>query len=212
LRTKRRSAGRFYRELQLIKMKNFGKIFLIVSVIFLSSCEFLQTRDAETPNTTRDDFLPATSPQILFENLKNSFKNKVTENYISCFVDASFSSKQFVFVPTASASVIFPVFQNWNLNSERDYFNSLVNTLPNETPIILSLSELGETQYGDSAVFDFSYTINLNYENENLANVYQGNLKFTVVLDSRQQWVISRWIDFEQDAMPSWSDLKGRSY
>ncbi len=177
-----------------------------------SACDFLQTRQAEEPNRTRDDFLPSTTPEILFQNLTNAFKNKVTENYLACLVDPSFSEKQFVFIPTASASVIYPVFQNWNLNSERDYFNALTNALPQETPVILSLTQLGYTQYGDSAVYDFSYVINLNYESESFSPIYQGNLKFTIILDQRRQWVISRWIDFEKDEYPSWSELKGRSY
>ncbi len=193
-------------------MKKIVKYGVLLILFMLSACEFLQTRDAEEPNTTRDDFMPSTSPEILFRNLTNAFKNKVTENYLACFVDPSFTDKPFVFVPTASASVIYSVFQNWDLNSERDYFTSLTNALPKETPIILSLSQLGYAQYGDSAVYDFSYVINLNYENENLAPTYQGNLKFTIVLDARQQWVISRWVDFEQEGMPSWSELKGRSY
>jgi hypothetical protein len=193
-------------------MKTSGKYIVLLLMFLFASCDFLQTRDAEEPNTSRDDFLPSTSPEILFQNLTNAFKNKVTENYISCFVDPAYTNKTFNFVPTASASVIYPVFQNWDLNSERDYFNSLVNILPKETPIILSLTQLGYTQYGDSAVYDFSYLINLNFENENLSPTYQGNLKFTIVLDSRQQWVISKWIDFEQDGLPSWSELKGRSY
>ncbi len=193
-------------------MKSFSRNIVFLLLLLITACDFLSTREAEEPNSTRDDFLPSTSPEILFQNLTNAFKNKVTENYISCFVDPSYTNKPFVFVPTASASIIYSVFQNWDLNSERDYFNSLINVLPKETPIILSLSQLGNTQYGDSAVYDFSYVLNLNYENENLVSVYQGNLKFTIVLDARQQWVISRWIDFEQEGMSSWSELKGRSY
>ncbi len=195
-------------------MKGKIKYYFLILFLFVAavSCDFLQTREAEPPNTTRDDFLPSTSPEILFSNLTNAFKNKVTENYLACFVSPAFTDKQFRFVPTASASVIYSVFQNWDLNSERDYFTSLINMLPEGTPIILSLNKLGYTQYADSAVYDFSYVINLNYENENLAPVYQGNLKFTIVLDSRQQWVISRWVDYEKQNYPSWSELKGRSY
>jgi len=188
------------------------KYFLLIFLFLFTACDLLSTRQAETPNTSRDNFLPATSPEILFSNLTNSFKDKVVENYIACFSDPAYTDKQFNFVPTSSASVIYAAFSNWDLSSERGYFSNLVNTLPETTPIILSLSQLGSTQYSDSAVYDFSYVLNTNFSSENISSTYQGNLKFTVVLDNRQQWVISGWIDFEKNGSPSWSELKGRMY
>ncbi len=189
-----------------------AKYYLLVFLFVLTACDLLSTREAETPNASRDNFLPATSPEILFSNLTNSFKDKVVENYIACFSDPAYTDKQFNFVPTSSASVIYAAFSNWDLSSERGYFSNLVNTLPENTPIILSLSQLGSTQYSDSAVYDFSYILNTNFSSENISPIYQGNLKFTVVLDNRQQWVISRWIDFEKNGYFSWSELKGRMY
>jgi len=188
------------------------KYFLLIFLFLFTACDLLSTRQAETPNTSRDNFLPATSPEILFSNLTNSFKDKVVENYIACFSDPAYTDKQFNFVPTSSASVIYAAFSNWDLSSEQGYFSNLVNTLPETTPIILSLSQLGSTQYSDSAVYDFSYVLNTNFSSENISSTYQGNLKFTVVLDNRQQWVISGWIDFEKNGSPSWSELKGRMY
>ncbi len=189
------------------------KYFVIfLFALFLSSCDLISTREAEPPNTSRNNFLPATSPEILFTNLTNSFKDKVAENYIACFADPAFTEKQFTFVPTVSASAIFAAFANWDLTSERGYFTNLVNTLPPQTPVILSLSELGSSQYPDSSVYDFSYVINTNFSSENISETYEGNLKFTLILDSRQQWVIFRWVDYEQAGKPSWSELKGRMY
>jgi hypothetical protein len=189
-----------------------AKYYLLLFLFLFSACDLLSTRQAEPPNASRDNFLPATSPEILFSNLTNSFKDKVVENYIACFSDPAYTDKAFNFVPTSSASVIYAAFSNWDLSSERGYFSNLVNTLPETTPIILSLSQLGSTQYSDSAVYDFSYVLNTNFSSENISPTYQGNLKFTVVLDNRQQWVISRWIDFEKTGSPSWSELKGRMY
>ncbi len=193
--------------------KKFAKYFLIIFVgIFLFSCDLLTTREAEVPNSSRDNFLPATSPEILFSNFTNSFKDKVVENYLACLADPAYTDKVFEFIPTASASVIYAAFSNWDLTSERGYFSNLVNTLPSETPVLISLSELGSTQYPDSAVYDFAYVINTNFSSENLSATYEGNLKFTLILDSRQQWVISKWIDYEKSGKPSWSELKGRMY
>ena len=186
-------------------------VILLLSV-FLSSCDLITTRDAEPPNTSRNNYLPATSPEILFTNLTNSFKDKVVENYIACLADPAFTDKQFTFVPSVSASAIFAAFANWDLTSERGYFTNLVNTLPAQTPIILSLSELGNSQYPDSSVYEFSYVINTNFSSENVSETYEGNLKFTLILDSRQQWVIYRWVDYEQSGKLSWSELKGRMY
>ncbi len=192
--------------------KRAGKYFVIVLLFLLTSCDLLSTREAELPNTSRDNFLPATSPEILFSNLTNAFKDKIVENYMACLADPAFTEKKFSFVPTVSASAIFAAFANWDLTSERGYFTNLINTIPEHTPIILSLSELGSSQYPDSTVFDFSYVLNTNFSSENISSTYEGNLKFTLILDSRQQWVIYRWADYEQSGKTSWSELKGRMY
>ena len=115
------------------------KKLIIILLVFLVGCDLFTNRDPEKPDSARSNYLPATTPDILFSNLKNSLQEKVLENYMSSFVDPSFISIPFIFIPTSEAIVKFPALNGWNLDSERQYFNNLINSTKQNTPIILDL-------------------------------------------------------------------------
>ncbi len=187
---------------------------IIISIIFLFvSCEIFSIRDSELPDSDSDEFLPATTPTILFDNLKKSFEKKNVENYVECFANSSFTDFQYRFYPTANAVGTFPVFEDWNISSEQSYFTNLVSSLSDQTPISLALTELGYNQYADSAVYNFAYDLLIfPNQNENIVETYKGNLKFTIIQDSRNQWVIYKWWDYENDNPLTFSQLKGDFY
>lgn len=187
------------------------KIFLIL-LLFLGGCDLLTTRESEAPITARANFVPASTPDILFSNLINSFKEKVVENYLACFVDDSFLDKQYTFKPSAGAVSKFQSLQNWDLESERQYFNNLKASTLEGIPIVIELmNENGRPQL-DSAVYQYDYTITLSSSDASVQSIYQGSLQFVINLDSRNQWVITGWEDIEKNELPSWSELKGRFY
>ena len=180
--------------------------------MLLFSCDLLTTREPESPDTRRTSYLPATTPDILFLNLKNSFKEKVLENYIASFVDASFTPLPFIYIPSSESVASFPTLATWDLSAEQQYFNNLIVNTKKDVPIILDLQKEVKNTMGDSAVYQYEYILSLTPVNENIQNSYRGNLIFHINLDSRNQWVISKWEDFKSSDNPTWSTLKGALY
>ena len=188
------------------------KNYLIILAVFLFSCDLLTTRDPEKPDTQRTSYLPATTADILFLNLKNSLKEKVLDNYMASFVNPSFSSQQFVFKSATESISLYSTLTNWDLSSEQQYFNNLIISTKESVPIILDLQNEVKNTMGDSAVYQYNYIISLTPINENIQKFYSGNMKININLDSRSQWVISRWEDFKSGNNPTWSELKGSLY
>ena len=188
------------------------KKLIIILTLFLFSCDILTTRDPESPDSQRTSYLPATTPDLLFLNLKNSLKEKVLENYMASFVDISFTPVPFLFMPSSESVASFPTLAAWDLTAEQQYFNNLIVSTKEDVPIILDLQNESKTTMGDSAVYQYDYILSLTSINENIQNSYRGNLVFNIYLDSRNQWVIARWEDFKSSDNPTWSELKGTLY
>lgn len=186
------------------------RIILYISLISLVSCDLISTREPEIPDTAKSNFVPATTPDLLFANLTNSFKEKIVENYLACFIDPLFLNKEFIFIPSAGSNIQFDIFSDWNIFSERQYFNNVKSASLENTPIILDLTNPVSNIYGDSAIFQYDYSIFLQLENESIS--YKGNCQFNIHNDSRNQWVITRWEDVKSEDFPSWSELKGNYY
>lgn len=177
-----------------------------------SACDMFSTRPSEKPESPRTNYNIATTPDILIQNLKDSFKDKVTENYLSCFIDSSFSGKRFMFVPSAESTSKYPFLVNWSLQGERSYFVNLINSVVQNSPIILSFENEEQNFSGDSTIFSAQYTFNIPVMDDQKPKYYQGSLRFTMIRDNRLQWVIHRWEDIKDEKFPSWSELKGRYY
>ena len=189
------------------------RIIIIIMLSFsLISCDLLSTRTPENPDTQRTTYVPATTPDLLFLNLKNSLKEKVLENYFSSFVDLSFSPIPFVFVPSTESVASFPTLATWDLPAEKQYFNNLISKTKDNIPIILDLQNENKNTTGESAVYQYEYIISLTPSDDNLSDSYRGSVRFTINLDSRNQWVITKWEDFKVGSNPTWSDLKGVLY
>ncbi|MCF6270239.1 MAG: hypothetical protein L3J41_11035, partial [Melioribacteraceae bacterium] len=129
------------------------KIVIILLLFLYSGCDILSTRDAELPDTQRKNYLPATTPDILFLNIKNSLKEKVLENYMASFVDLAYSSYPFIFIPASEAVASFPGLVEWSLQSEQQYFNNLLVGTKEDIPIILDLQNEIKSTMGDSAIY-----------------------------------------------------------
>jgi len=127
------------------------KAIIIFILFILSGCDLLNTRDAELPDTQRKNYLPATTPDILFLNIKNSLREKVLENYMASFVDISFSPYPFIFIPSSEAVASFPGLAEWTLLSEQQYLNNLLVGTKDNIPIILDLQNEIKSNMGDSA-------------------------------------------------------------
>ena len=190
-------------------MKLFIYIFLLFAVV---SCDIFNTRDAEPPDQARSNFIPATSPEILIQNLISSFAEKDVVNYQNTFAAAS-SGRLFTFVPSGSALSIYQdVWANWNIDAEVQYFNNVKSTVPDDLPISLTLSISPESFsiLGDSLKYSSEYFISVPQLNGDPL-IFKGNVEFSMI-NSNTVWLLYYWKDNAIEDNPSWSDLKGSVY
>ena len=181
--------------------------------MFLISCDIFNIRDAAEPDEGRSDYLTASEPGILIQNLMNSFSDKDVVNYKNSFV-TGFSNKVFSFLPSGTALLTYSnIWPTWNLDSEVEYFNNLNIAAPDDLPVTLTLSLSLESFgiiLGDSLKYTSEYSINVPQINSDARN-YQGNLEFSMTRESGSVWVIYFWKDNAVGNNSSWSDLKGES-
>lgn len=185
------------------------RIFVIILIVTVYSCDLLTTRTPEEPVVRRSERQLATTPDILFSNLKSSLKERFVDDYMSCFVDTVLLKREFKFIPATEAVSQYPILAEWKLSNEKDYFVNMLSQTVEKTPINLTLTQTGVNNFGDSAFYQFNYSIVLTALNEGVSPNYKGNLKFKINLDNSNQWVITEWEDVKDGETPSWSDLKG---
>ncbi len=188
-----------------------NKLFLILIVILLSSCDLFSTREVEEPQKSGSNYVPPTTPKLLFDNLRNSLSEKVSENYMASFVDSAFLNSEFNYIAASGAEATFQTLSHWDLSAERIYINNVFSAV-GQSAILLSLTDEFSTPQGDSAIYFYTYALNVPTNNPDFPTVYQGNVEFTIKLDSRNQWVITKWRDIQVGNLPSWSELRGRYY
>lgn len=190
-------------------------IFIILLTVSFTACDLFTTRNAENPDQTRSNFQPPVEPAIVIENLKNSLSDKNVQNYISCFVDTIFANKNYNFSASSEAVSLYQIFvQGWGLSEERRYFTSIINKVPTDFPISLTLSDQNYSSLsGDSLIYSATYFLNLPVQSgDPFPQNYAGSLQFNMLRDSRSEWVIYFWKDTKSETLPSWSELKGSSY
>ena len=180
---------------------------LLLSAIFIWGCDIFETRDPEQPDRSRSNYEIPSEPQILIQNLKNSFTDKNADNYRKNFASGPpLVNRSFFFLPTSNALSSNPsLWAQWNVDSEFQYFQNLVTRVQDDLPIILSLSSENYSPFGDSTIYTAEYSINI----QNLSgvqNIYEGSLKFSLITDNQSAWVIYYWEDISNAS--SWSDLK----
>jgi hypothetical protein len=189
------------------------KYFAIIFFLFFGGCDLFQTRDAQTPDQARSNYQTAVTPDLLIQNLINSMKDVNLQNYLNCFSEVSFSGKSFLFYPSSEAASLYPSFASpWDIKSESAYFTALISRIPLGSQVTLSISNSNSSQLGDSIIYSASYTLNVPFTDPSIPSLYQGDLKFSMVKDSRLVWSIYLWQDIKSPQFPSWSDLKGRLY
>ena len=190
------------------------KRWVIILLLFLAvSCDIFETRDAEIPDQSRSNYLPATSPEILIQNLIDSFADKNVVNYQNSFV-TGLSNRVFTFVPSSTALSRFQnLWQTWNIDAEVQYFNNMKTSVPDELPVLLSglsLSPESFSIFGDSLKYNSEYFISVPQSNSEPL-IFQGNLELSMINVSTV-WLVYFWKDNAVEDNPSWSDLKGSVY
>ena len=189
------------------------KYFAIIFFLFFGGCDLFQTRDAQKPNLTRSNYQLAVTPDLLILNLVNSLSDVNLQNYLACFSDTAFSGKSYLFYPSSEAASLYPSFaSSWDKKSESGYFTNLIARIPSGLQVTLNLTNAISSPQGDSIIYSASYTLNVPFTDSSIPSLYQGDLKFSMIKDSRLVWSIYLWRDIKSTQYPSWSELKGRLY
>jgi len=186
---------------------------LLIFLSFFTGCDLFSVRDAQFPDTPRSNYQQPITPEIVIDNLVNSLKDKNIDNYLASFSNPAFTSKQFSFSASSSATSQFPALaDNWGISNEEQYLNNLKNKVEANSPITLTLSNVSTSPLGDSLYYTASYFLNIPTSSSDIPNNYQGELRFNMIRDSRSIWSIYFWQDTKNSNLPSWSELKGRLY
>ncbi len=186
--------------------------FVLLCLVF-ASCQLFRTRDPEFPTeiSSRSNWKQPITPDITLEDLQNAVYDRNAENYIRCFVDSNFSERRFVFIPTQEAQIQYPeIFKNWNLNSERNYFNNIKSNVPSTGTSGLFLSGNFQSLGTDSAVYHASYLVSFQHTVRDIPQSAKGELQFYLAPDRNGNWVIYKWIDVKIQNEFSWSELKAK--
>lgn len=178
--------------------------------MLVASCDLLKPRDSETPEGGNTANPPATSAQMVIDNLTSSFANKNVNDYDKLFADTGSVRKQYIFVPTQKAAGTYSAFFSlWTRDSELKYFKKAMASVSDAfaPAVSFSGSTLTKFQADDSALYAADYSLFLS------PTTYLGRARFYMIPNkSTGTWAIYRWEDLPsaKDSTLSWSDMKGQ--
>jgi hypothetical protein len=184
------------------------KILLLLS-LFFNGCGLFGLRDAEIPTEPRSNFTPPTTPDIVLANLQSAITDKDINNYLQCIVDTSLTSKKFVYTADISSQIQYPIFKNWDISYEKNYFYNLLSLTNSQSTSLLFYTNVNTVTYSDSAIYDMDYLLRFDHQKTSVAKTLSGKLRFVMVINSKNLWAISGWIDIKGvDTDTTWSVLK----
>ena len=170
----------------------------------MSGCDLFQTREPETPTHSTSTFETPTYHDIVLRNLTYAISENNVENYVHCFVDTNL--RPYVFEPSSEEQ---PNFAQWNLESERRYFQNMGSTLQGASSLSDSIYNKNITAGPPaSAVYYMSYTLYVPHQDTRAPRFVRGNMELYMIEDSLHRWSIYRWVDKKITADSSWSYLK----
>ncbi len=190
-----------------------GYILLAGMCTLVAACGLFKTRDPQMPTEQSTVNTPATSPEILLDNLKSAVEQKNVQEYEKVFSDSVNGARTFSFLPTQGAAVRYPaVFQHWTKDSEREYFRKAVaGSDAASTPLLLFVNQQPTVRYrSDSAVIETDYSLLFNHGDQTLTTLFKGHSFFFMAPDPASgTWYLYRWEDLETSKDSSWSEFKG---
>ncbi len=190
-------------------------IMCAISLVSVAGCDIFNTRNPEEPDTGRSSFQPPTQPSVVVSNLKNAIGEKNIDNYLLCLSGSTVDSTnvKFIFQPSVEGNTLFPgIFENWGIDNEKKYFNSLKSKMPADVnPLIVLKNERFGVSQPDSVVVSYEYYIKINFIDNSIGSEYSGTMQLTMIPQKNGLWSIYRWQDIKSqaDTADSWSILKG---
>jgi hypothetical protein len=192
-------------------MKRLFVIITLAASLF-SGCDIFNTREPEKPDQPATNAKTATDPQQLIDNFTASIQQLDLDNYMACFSDSLVSGKNFDYVPSSEASLLYPSLSgNWDLRSEKQYFTNMKAKLATDAQITISFSNSFLSPLGDSATYIATYFLNVPHT-DSFSKIFQGDIKLKLFRDTRLIWRIYYWQDSKNGNNANWSELKGRMY
>ena len=182
---------------------------LMALLCIVASCDLLKPRDPQPPNSENNANPPATSPDILVQNLQSAFAKKNVNEYQKIFSDTSSDGRQFIFVPTQKAAGNYAAFfLHWTSESELSYFRKAMASISNSSvPVVLFTNTVQTAIVPDSVLYSADYSVFLS------PTTYSGRARFFIyLLKNKGEWAMYRWEDLPsaKDTTQTWSDLKGQ--
>jgi hypothetical protein len=192
---------------QWMEELKYFRIILILILLTQYSCEFFNTREAESPNKSESQYLPQTSADYVISNFVKSISERNTEYYTNCFIEPTqFAGNSYFFYPSNEAKILYPTgFDNWSNAQEKQFMlvlNSKYNKL-NKLKFLITNSK--SDFYSDSSIFLYDYYMELDTSFTFAPNIYSGVMQLVIIKNTNGQWGISKWYDFKKknDTVPN---------
>lgn len=187
------------------------RLLIIVSLLFLvAGCDIFTTRTPEIPDVPRFNYLQPVDVASVVSNFTNSIQTKSTQYYLKSFSDSLKNGKNYSYVANAEAISKYAVLSfGWSVKDEEQYLNNIINKIPAESSISLTLQNEDLISFGDSAYLSTDYDLTIPHNIQGLPNVFGGKLQFKLVRDKQQLWTIYQWLDIKSGTLPTWSEVKG---
>ncbi len=176
--------------------------------VLLTSCEGLM-RGSEPPRRPSvDHFVPPTDPGLVFSNLENAFLYREYDIYTRCLSDSLTSGKAYHFSAAPVKAVVFP--PDWNIQSEELYFQELLAACPNDSLLMLSITndDVPDSDEGDTISYQINYNIIANHTRQGVDKQFNGRSYIKLIRNNQNYWVIYYWQDIPISTDATWSDLK----
>jgi len=175
------------------------------------SCGIFDTRDPDPPAQSSDEYIQPNTPDLVFTNMVNSFRDLNSINYVRSFSDEAVTGRVFVFEPTSQAlSRYGAILMGWTRQSEQQYFDNMRSRLASGAGPSLLLSLSVQSFNSDSALYDATYELTIPHTQSTFPQTAKGRAQFYLIADAGGTWSIWRWSDFpdNQNAF-TWSEMKG---
>lgn len=191
-------------------------IGLFIFSTCLNACNLFTPRDPETPTSSGGQVLwqAPTTPDILFVNLTNAFGSLNPIDYTRSFSPVPTTDNlvgiAFTFFPTPeTAAQAAGLFSNWDVFSERRFFENFRNQVAPRTAAAFSLTIterlIVSQQEQQLAVV---YRLQATYTNPNLESLCEGQSQLIIKQSEQGFWYIDSWRDFRTETFFTLSELK----
>ncbi len=175
----------------------------LLMLLLGAGCDLFAPRTPEDPLEGAGPFVQPDTPDLVVENLTQSFDALNTTAYRRSL------GTGFTFTPTPTALARDAFWSTWSMAEEESYFRTLVAAAQPGARYTLRLADVGTPEVTeDRYVLDASYVLTVPHRRPDAPTTVQGRLRWTITRADDGLWYLSSWIDESLGNAPSWSDLK----